>query len=409
MSDTAVRPAASERASAAPGLRVSADFDRIMAGVAELAPMMRADGQRGEVLGRPTPAVLEALEDLGVYRAMMPREVGGFEFSPTQQIQLMEALAWHESGTAWTVLGVVDVSALCAAYLDDVAVEEYFGDGRCALMSGQGTRPGTGVRVDGGYLVSGQWQFNSGSAISTHIHTAILGDDGRMLMATMPVEQVEYIDNWNVLGLRASASNDYRIDGVFVADTHTYDPVTPIQRRGGAMFQAGLAYLASMQHAGWALGVSKRLLEEVRAQSAQKAARPGAATSTDQFYAAYAEMEARYRGARAFLLQAWGDVERTVDAGEPLSTEQISLIQLGTITTNRTAQFIANEVATFAGTALIRESALQRYFRDVYTGVSHLVCSPPLQQEIGRQLAGRAAADARWEFYDLVEPEAAGA
>ena len=386
------------------GLRVSPEFDALMARIEQHAALIRRDGPRGEELGRPTDEVIAALHEIGAFRAMMPREVGGFEFSPTQQIRMMEALASHESGTAWTVLGVVDVSALVAAYVDDVAIEEYFGDGRVALFSGQGTRPGRGRRVEGGYVLSGEWQSNSGSSVSTHLHTGLGGDDGTFLMATLPVEKATLIDNWDVLGLRASSSNDYRIDEVFVPDTHIYDPVSPVQRRGGAMFQVGLAYLASMQHAGWALGVCKRLLEEIRELGKAKASRPSVATSTDQFYAAYAGMEGPYRGTRAFVLEAWADVERTVDAGETPSTEQISLVQLGTIAANRAAQSIANEITTFSGTAIIRECDLQRYFRDAYTGASHLVCSPPIQQEVGRQLAGRAAADAYWSFYDLVEP-----
>lgn len=390
-----------------PGLRVSPEFDAMMARLAEKAELIRRDGPEGERLGRPTDEVIAALHEIDVFRAMMPLEVGGYEFSPTQQIRLMEALAWHDSGTAWTFLGVVDVSALVAAYVDDVAIEEYFGEGRCALFSGQGTKPGVARRVEGGYVISGEWQFNSGSPVSTHLHTGILGDDGRFLMATLPADRAEHIPNWDVLGLRATGSHDYRIDEAFVADTHTYDPITPVQRRGGAMFQIELAYLAGMQHAGWALGVCKRLLEEIRELGKAKAARPSVATSTDAFYMAYADMEARYRGARAFLLDVWSDAERTVGAGRKLSTEQVSLLQLGTIATNRTAQYIANEIATWTGTALIRECDLQRYFRDTYTGVTHLVCSPPVHQEVGRQLAGRAADDAYWAFYDLIEPSAA--
>lgn len=389
-------------------LNVSDDFDGVMARIADIAPMIREDGQAGEDLGRPTPRVLDALTEIGVFRAMMPREVGGFEFSPRQQLQLMEALAWHESATAWTVLGVIDQSALVAAYVDDVAIEEYYGEGRCAIFSGQGTRPGKGRRVEGGYIVTGEWQFNSGSSVSTHIETAIVGDDGRFVMATLPVSQMTHVDNWDVLGLRASSSHDYRVDGVFVADTHTYDPVDGAPRRGGAMFDIGLAYLATLQHAGWALGVCKRLLEEIRHLAAAKASRPGVSTSTDQFYAEYAAMEARYRGARAFLMDLWGDVERTVDAGGAPSAEQISLIQLGTVTANRTAQYIANEVAVWTGTTLIRKGVIQRYFRDAYTGVEHLVCSPPVQQAVGKQLSGRAGKDAHWVFYDLVEPAQAG-
>ncbi len=406
MSRTTAQAVAGGESGAPSRLRVSDEFDRVMQGIQERSALIRADGEEGEERGAPTPEVIEALDEIGVFRAALPREVGGYEFSPRQLVLMMEALASHDTGTAWTVLGVVDSSALSAAFLEDVAIEEYFGEGRVARMSGQGTREGAGKRVPGGYLVSGSWQFNSGSCISTHIHTAIRGDDNRSLVATLPIDQVTQIDNWDVLGLRATASHDYRIDGVFVADTHMYDPIAPVQRRGGAVFQAGLANLATLQHAAWALGASKRLLEEIREISQSKASRPRVSTSTDAFYGAYADLEARYRGSRAFLLDTWGDVEATLDEGEELSTEQISLINLGTIATNRAAQAIANEVMTWAGTTAMRRGSLQRYFRDVYTGVQHLVCSPPVQHSVGKQLAGRAAPGTKWGFYDLVEPSA---
>ena len=57
-----------------------------------------------------------------------------------------------------------------------------------------------------------------------------------------------------------------------------------------------------------------------------------------------AAIEKYLRDARAFLLEVWGDAERTVGAGEKLSTEQVSLLQLGTIATNRTAQYIAKTI-----------------------------------------------------------------
>ena len=180
-----------------------------------------------------------------------------------------------------------------------------------------------------------------------------------------------------------------------------YNPVTPTQKRGGAVYRVGLPNIASLHHAGWALGAMKRLLEEMRSIAKQKS------RDSDQFFAAYAEMEARYRAARAFVLDVCADIEASLDTGaDALTTEQLSLLHLCVINANRGAQVIANDVATWVGTALLWPSTVQRYFRDVYTGVQHLLLSPPVQQRVGKQLSGMAAPDAFWVFYDLVEPAA---
>lgn len=386
--------------SVSPRMHESEEFDRVMADIASIAELIREAGPEGEAAGRPSPEVVDKLEEIGVFRSALPVAVGGFEFSPRQLLELMETLAWHESSTAWNVLGANTAGSASGAFLSDEAVQEYFCSGSVARLSGQGTRQGHGRRVDGGYVVSGYWQYNSGSPIATHIHTGVLGDDGEPLVATLPIDQVTLIANWDVLGLRATGSSDYRIDDVFVPDTHVYNPVAPKQLRGGALYRVGLPNVATLHHAGWGLGVAKRLLEELRNVAQRRGLRDA------QFYAAFAELEARYRGMRAFAFEVWGDVERTLDGGGELSTEQISLIHLVSITTNRGAQVIADGVATWAGSSTLRPGVIQRYFRDVYTGVQHLLCSPPVQQRVGKQLSGLAEPDAYWIFYDLIESEA---
>lgn len=379
-------------------MNVSSEFDRVMNELAANAALIRSRGADGEANGRPDAEVIKKLEEIGAFKVALPEAVGGYEFSPRQLLAFMEELAFHESSTAWNVLGTGTAGSASGAFLDDSAVDEYFMQGTVARLTGQGTRQGSGRRVEGGYVISGHWQFNSGSPVTTHIHTAVLGDDGKSFVATLPIEQVRLIDNWDVLGLRATGSSDYKIDEVFVPDSFTYDPVNPVQKRGGALYRVGLPNVATLHHAGWALGVVKRMLEELRGIARSRK------LNDAQFYATYAELEARYRGMRSFLMEVWADVEETLDSGRELDTRQISLIHLGTITAKRGAQAIADSAATWSGSAFLRPGTLQRYFRDVYTGVQHLLCSPPVQQRVGKELSGLADPESFWIFYDLIEP-----
>jgi len=103
-----------------------------------------------------------------------------------------------------------------AAYLGDEAVERLYGGDRLLVHEGAGTQPGRAVPTDGGYLLSGEWRFASGVKHAQLIHTgSLVSDTGQPRICVFPVEQATLIDNWDVLGLRATGSIDYTTDSLF--------------------------------------------------------------------------------------------------------------------------------------------------------------------------------------------------
>jgi hypothetical protein len=104
-----------------------------------------------------------------------------------------------------------------AAYLGDDAVKELFKGPPDAGDRRTGHAAGNAVPHDGGFLLSGSWSFASGIKHGTHIHTlGIIEGTGEPRIFVLPVEKVKLIDNWNVMGLRATGSIDYTIDSVYV-------------------------------------------------------------------------------------------------------------------------------------------------------------------------------------------------
>ena len=74
-----------------------------------------------------------------------------------------------------------------------------------------------------GFMLSGSWSFASGIKHGTHIHTlGVIEGTGEARIFVLPVEKATLIDNWDVLGLRATGSIDYRIDSVFVPEGYTH-------------------------------------------------------------------------------------------------------------------------------------------------------------------------------------------
>ncbi|NLU70377.1 acyl-CoA dehydrogenase [Streptomyces sp. HNM0574] len=386
------------------GLHVSPEFPALLERIDALGPELDAGADAAEERGRLDEATARALLDAGTVRAVLPRNLGGHEFSPRQLIETVERLTRYDASAGWTVMALQLMTGSTAAYLGPVAAADLFSDvagGTYALLAGHGTRPGRAVPVDGGYLVSGSWQFASGMAHATHIHSAVqVEGSGELRVLAMPKPRVELVDNWDVLGLRATHSIDYHCAEVYVPRTHTYPATTTEPAHGGAVYRMGLVNLSAIGHTGWALGVGRRLLDELRTTVAARAGGPNAAAGSGHFHAEYASAEAALRAARAWVTEVWRDVEVTLDAGELLSTEQDTLLRLALNHTTSTVRDVGRTVHRWAGTAAIRRGPLDRFLRDLGTGAQHITSGPAVLANCGQWLSGTRP-NAHWEFLDL--------
>lgn len=390
-----------EQTMTASHLNISEEFAPLMARLDAITPQLMANAEANEAAGRLTPEVEALLHDIGVYRVGIPRSLGGYEFSPRQVIETIEKISYADASTGWAFMALQMITGTTAAWLDEEAVRELFPDGKYSLIAGQGTRLGKASKVDGGYRISGSWSFASGMHQATHIHTAAFCEEtGEALVFTLPKEQATLIDNWDVMGLKATGSIDYIIDDVFVPDSFTYGVAVMDALNGGAVYHLGLANMSGICHTGWALGVARRLLDEMKDLAQKKTGAPGASVDTDQFHAAYARAEATFRAARAWTMEVWADNEATLNRDERLSTEQETLTRLALNNTTWSAHEVTMTVYKWAATSALRSGDIQRFFRDMHAGTQHITSGPVVLQNCGRQLAGLAPR-ASWVFLDL--------
>lgn len=384
-------------------LHVSDEVPALLERLREIAPLLTAEADETERLRELSPAVIEALHASGVFRLGIPRELGGYEASPRQVIEVIEQVASADASAGWAVMALQMITGTTAAYQGRDATEELFGGGGYHLMAGQGTRLGTARRVEGGYRITGSWQFASGLPHASHIHTAVFcADTGEALVCTFPKEEATIVDNWDVMGLQGSGSIDYSTDDLFVPDAYTYIVSTKAPVVGGALYTIGLANMSGINHAGWALGVGRRMLDELRAYADSRTSLPGAATSTDEFHAAYARAEATLRSARAFVMDVWAENEAVLARGELLDTERESLTRLALSNATWSAHEVVTTAYTWAATTALRHGIMQRYFRDMHAGSQHMTSGPVVQQSVGKQLVGQAP-NAEWVFFSLQE------
>jgi alkylation response protein AidB-like acyl-CoA dehydrogenase len=367
-------------------------------------PLLDEHADYADREGRLHDDVVDAFHREGLYQMWVPAVLGGSELDPVHSLETLEIASYGDPSAGWVLMASCLAIGTAGSYLADDAVAELWADDRRPVIAGQGTRPGTAVPHDHGFLVSGSWSFASGLLHGTHIHTlAVITTTGEPRIFVVPVEEASLLGNWDVLGLRGTGSIDYTLDNVYVPDSYSHFAVLDEALRGGELYRVGIIGFATMCHSGWALGVGRRLLDELGALVHDGAGRAGSRAASDAFQQDYAKAEATLRAARAFVFEAWGDAWDTLRAGGRLSVRQHTLVRLAlTNVTNALAE-VAEFVYLAGGTTALRRGTIQRLVRDVHAGTQHVTSSPAVWATCGRELVGLAEGK-HWLFLDLVDP-----
>ncbi len=370
----------------------------------ELVPLIDEHAEYADREGRLHDDVVDAFHRSGLYQMWVPEVLGGSELDPLHSLETLEIASYGDPSAGWVLMASCLAIGTAGSYLADDAVAELWADGRRPVIAGQGTRPGTAVPHEDGFLVSGSWSFASGLLHGTHIHTlAVITTTGEPRIFVVPVEKASLLGNWDVLGLRGTGSIDYVLDDVYVPDAYSHFAVVDEARRGGEVYRVGIIGFATMCHSGWALGVGRRLLDELGALVHGGAGRAGARAASDAFQLDYAKAEATLRAACALVFEAWSDAWDTLRAGGRMSLREHTLVRLAlTNATNALAE-VSEFVYLAGGTTALRRGTIQRLVRDVHAGTQHVTSAPAVWANCGRELVGLAEGK-HWQFLDLVDP-----
>jgi alkylation response protein AidB-like acyl-CoA dehydrogenase len=347
----------------------------------------------------PVPAAtVDALEKARLWGVMSPREVGGAELPIVDSIDVFEEVARADGSAGWCLMAGASTVAYFGAYAGDAFVEKLFADG-VPLAAGQFAPNGTGVPEDGGFRISGRYQFGSGLSYARWVGAGILvpspeGGDApaEYRFALVPRQDVELRGNWDVLGLTSTASWDYAIEDVFVPEEATFLFAAPTRRRGGPIYSAGVIALTAAGHAGFALGVARRALDEVTVLSKTKI-RMGSGTflkDSEAFLEKLGVLESRFRASRAWVRDAFAGLEAAVVETGALDLVRNDEVRQATVFATQEAAEIVRGCYLLAGTSALRAGPLERCFRDIHAGSQHFFASPASTLDLARDLVAAA-------------------
>lgn len=379
----------------------SAGGARILAAARTCRPAIEAAADEIEV-GRRLPAsVVQMLKDAGVFRMTMPREWGGAELTPLEQLAVVEELSIANASVGWCAMIGSD-AGYYTAFLDQAVARAMYPD-IDAPTAGFIAPAGRALAVEGGYKVSGQWPMGSGCQHSAWLASGCTVFDGnapRMAangmpewrVCFLPVESADILDTWTTTGLRGSGSHDYRATDVFVPSQHTFNFVTSPSQRPAPLYQFPALFLSNF--AGVALGTGRAAIDAVRAIGAQKRslARPG--IQDEAFVqSALAQAEAMVGSARSYLVECTADLWAALVAGNSPDLGQRARYRLGMTNAHDACGRAVDLMYRVAGGgSVFSSSPLDRLLRDMHTINQHTVISLKSYEMIGQMLFGTTPA-----------------
>ncbi|MET4162778.1 acyl-CoA dehydrogenase [Marinobacterium iners] len=317
--------------------------------------------------------IIESFKDVGVYRAMVPKALGGDERSPMEFLQMVEAMAAADGSAGWVASFGMNPAYLSA--LPPQTIDKVWAETPNIVFAGGIFPTQPAKKVDGGYIVNGRWKFGSGCMGASLIGVGVQPDNGEPLprMAVMPAEKVKIEPNWDVIGMVGTGSHDLVVEDVFVPEEWTF------VRGGKPNIDAPFFRYPTLAFAAQVLsvttaGLAREALDVVQAMAAGRASVTGAPNLGEREYVQIeiAKAEAKVRSSRAFFYEATEDAWNSILAGDEPNRDQINLIRLATTNlAHECADAIRSTYEVTGMTGTYNDHPLSRIVRDSMMCTQH--------------------------------------
>ena len=344
-----------------------------------------ASSDRAGVLDPELQALLYAR---GWLAMLAPAVAGGAELALPDAVRLEEAIAGADGSTGWLVTLCAGAGWFAGFLEPGFAREIIRTPGVC--VGGSGMPSGYAERERDGYRLSGRWDIATGAPMATHFTfnamlreggQAVLDDHGAPCVRAfiVPAALVQVHPTWHSIGLRATASHSFSIDGTWVAARHGF-VIAPEQATApGPLYRFPFVTLAFVTLAANISGMALHFLSLAGPLIARRR-HPLAGTVLGELpdvVEAVRLAEQDVAAARAHfygLLDAmWERVSSnaTLDAGQghALHAASLSLVNAG--------RHAVDVLYPYCGLhAADARSEINRVWRDLHTATQHAMLMP---------------------------------
>jgi alkylation response protein AidB-like acyl-CoA dehydrogenase len=222
--------------------------------------------------------------------------------------------------------------------------------------------------VEGGYRVTGRKIFGTESAVCTDFSTRALLDDAdagpTVLFFRLPrdVEGMHVKHTWDTMGMRATQSNDFELDDVFVPEDAVFHRY-PANHFDATMLQTVWGWAMPTFGAVY-LGIGAGALRFAR----EIALKMGKAENAEVQHL-FAEMEVLLETARAVLYRHAHEMESgALYSDLPVQDGMAKAVLTKYVATNNACAIVDRALHVVGGAGYFRRFPLERMYRDVRAG-----------------------------------------
>ncbi|NUR13456.1 MAG: acyl-CoA dehydrogenase [Bradyrhizobium sp.] len=364
-----------------------------------IAPLIAGEADEIERTRRLTPAVVDALIENGLYRALLPQSLGGAEAPIEMFMQMLEEIAKADASTAWC-LGQCSVCAMIAASLDHDTAQEIFNTPPGILAWGAIAHEARAI--EGGYRVTARWDFASGSRQASWLgaHVRIIGAhgaprrsaDGSPEVRTIlfPAASATLHDVWQAIGLAGTGTDSYEVNDLFIPERFTaFRDAPSALRESGALYSIGTGAAFSLGFAAVSLGVARATLDAAIALARAKHPSLAASAMRDNqaVQGLIGRTEGDLRAARAYLYSTAHAMWHDLCATGEFSAAHRSAVRLAATWTIHQSERVVDTAYHMAGaTAVFRSQPFERRFRDMHAIAQQIQARDTHYEDVGKAI-----------------------
>jgi alkylation response protein AidB-like acyl-CoA dehydrogenase len=301
--------------------------------------------------------------------------------------------------TAWVTTFCMEHNWLLGLYNQE-AQDDIFGSQPYIIAPGALTPKGVGTPVDGGYRLSGRWEWGTGVMHADWIMVGGLTptDDPEqpdLCMYLLPRQDVTVLDTWRVAGMVGTGSNDIEVDDVFVPG-HRVESMASMRDgsslggrfHGSPTYRMPMLPVLGLTAAAPAVGAARRAVDLFRQRLSERVLY-GTADKQGQRAIAQARLghaQVAAENAETLLKDIAGRVMEWGARGEPCPVSERAHLRLQIAHVVRQSRDVVRDVLEASGAhAHFLDNPLQRIHRDLHT----LSCHTVFDLDVGGELYGR--------------------
>jgi len=369
-------------------------YDEALRRARELIPFLREHAAKNEELRRICPEVMDALHRTGLLRYLQPKVWGGMELPYVAYFDVPELISRGDAAVGWTLTNLA-AHHRTLSWWDMKAQEEVWGrNPDVGIASGIAYNQGRGTPVSGGVMLTGEWNFSSGTDHSEWSMLACILREGEKIIdqvyCLVPAADYTVVDDWHVLGMRATSSKTARCKDVFVPAHRVLS--MSINRPGHAWpglavhtnphYRIPTSALGGHGIGGVQVGNARAALEVsiemVKARSTNYTGAKMRDFQTVQLR--IGDAGAKIDAAALLLRDDTLEAQRTYEEGKTLDTETKLRFKRNSALANKLCVEAVDSLHEMAGANGIYDKyPLQRMFRDAHAAAGHFSFSTDAQ------------------------------